>query len=115
MTDPISSYESSKPAQDYPLSIMSIISLTMGILGFTLLPFFGSIIAIVTGHLAKKEISDASGRMTGGAFATAGLILGYLAIVLTVLAICMLAGLIGLIILGAINASATIPLISLVL
>ena len=37
-------------------SSLAIISLVAGILGWTLLPFVGSIAAIVTGHMARKEI-----------------------------------------------------------
>ncbi len=36
-------------------STLAIISLVAGILGWTLLPFLGSLVAIVTGHLARKE------------------------------------------------------------
>jgi hypothetical protein len=37
----------------------------------------GGIIAVVTGHLAKKEIRQSEGLLGGDGVATAGLILGY--------------------------------------
>jgi hypothetical protein len=51
------------------------------IAGWTVLPFLGSIVAIITGHMAKGEISRSGGTVTGGGMATFGLILGYLAVV----------------------------------
>jgi hypothetical protein len=33
----------------------------MGIIGWVLLPLVGSIIAVITGHMAKKEIRESQG------------------------------------------------------
>lgn len=49
----------------------------MGILGWTLVPIVGAIIAVITGHMAKKEVRDSSGLLSGDGMATAGLVLGY--------------------------------------
>lgn len=46
------------------------------------------IAAIITGHLAKKEIRESGGMIKGAGMATAGLILGYIQIALIVLSIC---------------------------
>ncbi|MDI6770487.1 MAG: DUF4190 domain-containing protein [Anaerolineales bacterium] len=62
-------------------STMALVSLIAGIAGWTVLPFLGSIVAIITGHMAKSEISKSGGAVTGGGMATFGLILGYLAVV----------------------------------
>ena len=56
-------------------SPMAIISLVAGILGWTLLPLLGSIVAVVTGHMARGEIRRAPERLEGDGLATAGLIL----------------------------------------
>ncbi len=61
-------------------SAMAIISLVSGILGWTLLPFLGSIVAVITGHMARGEIRRAPDRLEGDGLAIAGLILGYAAI-----------------------------------
>ena len=37
-------------------STLALISMISGIVGWTILPFIGSIVAVITGHLAKKEI-----------------------------------------------------------
>lgn len=66
---------------------MAIISLIAGILGWTLLPFLGSIVAVVTGHLARGEIRRAPDRLEGDGLALAGLILGYAAIAMAVLVV----------------------------
>ncbi len=49
----------------------------MGVLGWSLVPIVGGIIAIITGHMAKKEIHQSDGLLGGDGIATAGLILGY--------------------------------------
>jgi len=63
-------------------STMALVSLIAGIAGVTILPFLGSIIAIITGHMAKSEINRYAGTVTGGGMATIGLILGYVAVAL---------------------------------
>ena len=49
----------------------------MGIVSWVLLPVVGGIIAVNTGHLAKKEIRQSDGLLSGDSLATAGLVLGY--------------------------------------
>ena len=66
-------------------SSLAIASLVTGILGWTLVPVFGAIAAIITGHLAQKEIKESQGKLTGNSMATAGLILGYIAFGIAVL------------------------------
>lgn len=58
-------------------SSLAIVSLIAGIVGWTILPFIGSIVAVITGHMAKKEIRESGGTMSGDGMALAGLILGY--------------------------------------
>jgi hypothetical protein len=65
-----------------PTSTLSLASLMMGILGWIFLPVVGGIIAIITGHLAKKEIRQSEGLLGGDGLATAGLVLGYANLVL---------------------------------
>lgn len=49
----------------------------MGIVGWVLIPIVGGIIAVITGHMAKKEIRESRGLLGGDGLATAGLVLGY--------------------------------------
>jgi hypothetical protein len=69
-------------------STMAIISLIGGIAGLSVLPVLASIVAVITGHMAKGEIRNSGGMVTGDGLATAGLILGYIGLGLTVLGIC---------------------------
>lgn len=67
-------------------STLAVVSLVAGILGWTLLPFLGSLVAIVTGHMARKEIRQ-NPALDGDAMATIGLVLGWVAVIGTLLAI----------------------------
>ncbi len=68
-------------------STLAIVSLVSGILGWTLLPFLGSIAAIITGHLARSEIRAHPERLEGDGLALAGLVMGWLSVALWVLGI----------------------------
>ncbi len=67
-------------------STLAIVSLIAGLLGWTALPFIGSLVAIITGHMARKEIRLAPDRLEGDGYAVAGLILGWLMVASAVLA-----------------------------
>lgn len=79
-TESTPTYSASTPKT----STLAIISLVAGIAGWTVLPLIGSIVAIITGHMAKSEIREQAGQLTGDGLATAGLVLGYLSIALGV-------------------------------
>lgn len=78
-----------------PTSPLAIASLVSGILGWTLLPLLGSIVAVVTGHMARAEIRRAGGRLSGDGLAIAGLVLGWLALAMAVVGVAMLLVLFG--------------------
>ena len=40
----------------------------------------GSLLAVIFGHIARTEIKNSKGRLTGGGLALAGLIIGYLSL-----------------------------------
>jgi hypothetical protein len=71
-------------------------------LGFTVFPFIASIVAIWTGYEARKETRSVPPRASGDGMATAGIIMGWIQIGLTVVGVCcaavyfiFIAGLIG--------------------
>ena len=68
-------------------SAMAVVSLIMGILGWTALPFIGSIAAIVTGHLTRAEIRRRPLELEGDGMALAGLILGWIIVIGSLLAL----------------------------
>ncbi len=46
-------------------STMAVVSLVAGILGLSLLPFIGSIVAVITGPIAKRDIAASGGAANG--------------------------------------------------
>ena len=68
-------------------SSLAIASLVSGILGWTLLPFIGTIVAIITGHMARSEIRASQGQLDGDGLAIAGLVLGWVSALLVVVGI----------------------------
>jgi len=74
------------PAPEAPrTSALALASLATGISAYFLFPIAGAIAAVITGFLAQNEIRASHGRLTGSAFATAGLVLGWLQIGLVIL------------------------------
>lgn len=67
-------------------STLAVVSLVAGILGWTLLPFLGSLVAIVTGHMARKEIRQ-NPALDGDSMAIIGLVLGWVVVIGAVLAL----------------------------
>lgn len=68
---------------------MAIASLVMGIAGWTLLPVLGSILAIFFGYAARNEIRRRPGELGGEGMAVAGLVLGWLMVGITIVALCL--------------------------
>jgi hypothetical protein len=85
---------------------MAIVSLVSGLLAWFMAPVLGSIVAVITGHMARKQIRESGGLESGDGMAVAGLALGYvslaLAIVGAVIGLLVLLGVLGLGFLGAI-------------
>lgn len=73
----------------------AIASLVCGILGWTVLPFIGSVLAIILGHMALGEIKRSGGVMGGKGMATVGLVLGYSAVVLSLLGVALAVSVFG--------------------
>ena len=68
---------------------LAIASLVLGICGWTILPLVGSILAIITGYMARKEIRENPDGLAGDGMALAGLVLGWVSIGLGVLLLCL--------------------------
>lgn len=81
-------YSSPQQPGDRPTSTMSIVSLVAGITGLTIFPFIGSIVAVITGPMAKKEIQQSMGALGGEGLATAGVVTGWIGIALGVIGCC---------------------------
>lgn len=60
-------------------------SLMLGVIGVTGVPFVASIVAIILGHMARHEIVETG--QEGKGLATTGIILGWIGVVLAVIAV----------------------------
>lgn len=69
-------------------STLALLSMIFGISAYVILPGIGAIAAVILGHMGKSEIKKSAGMLKGNGMATAGLILGYVQIGLTVLSLC---------------------------
>ena len=73
----------------------AVASLVLGILGWTLLPFLGSVGAVIFGHMARSQIRRAAGVQDGDGLAVAGLVLGWLSLALVVVGVFILFAFLG--------------------
>ena len=71
-------------------SSLAIASLVSGILGWTLMPVIGTIVAIITGHMARAEIRRSAGTLDGDGMAIGGLVLGWVSALLWVVGIAVI-------------------------
>ncbi|SDU19559.1 DUF4190 domain-containing protein [Halopseudomonas salegens] len=69
-------------AEQPTTSSLAVVSLVAGIVG---LFFFGSLVAVICGHIARSQIRQSQGKLTGDGLAIGGLIMGYFALILSVL------------------------------
>lgn len=74
-----------------PRSGLAVTSLVFGILAWTVLPVVGALIAIVTGHMGLSEVRTEGGRLRGRPQAKAGLILGYLQLLIAAISVALVA------------------------
>lgn len=64
---------------------LAVVALISGIAGYVVIPFIGHLVAVITGHMAKKQILQTGEQ--GSGMATAGLVLGYIGLALSVVGI----------------------------
>src|SRR5437867_11371154 len=72
----------------------AIWSLVLAVLSFTCGWLFTAIPAVICGHIARSKIRKSGGALGGKGIATAGLILGYIALVLGIMGIPLLVSMI---------------------
>ena len=71
-----------------PSSTLAIVSLISAILGFTFAPIVGTIVALITGYMARNETRSTPPKASGDGLATAGIIMGWIQVALRVIGIC---------------------------
>jgi hypothetical protein len=72
---------------------LAIAALVLGVGGLTLLPLIGSIAAIIVGYMARSDIRKRPSEVTGDGLALAGIIMGWIAVGISVLGLLAGAGL----------------------
>jgi hypothetical protein len=83
-----------KPAAPaVPTSGLAVASLVLAVGGLTILPLIGSIVAIILGYMARNDIRRRPGEVSGDGIATAGIVLGWIAVGLSVLGLLLFGGL----------------------
>jgi hypothetical protein len=81
---PYPPYGSGYPPPGQATESLSVWSLVLGIASFVVCPVVGGIAAIITGSKGKKAIRNAGGVKTGSGMATAGQLLGWANIALSI-------------------------------
>lgn len=78
------------PAQPYPerTNALAVTSLIAGIIGWCALPLFAGVVAVVLGHIARRQIRRTGEQ--GSGLALGGIVLGYLNIVFCVLMVILM-------------------------
>jgi len=66
---------------------LAIAALVMGIGGLTILPLVGSVLAIIFGYMARRDIRQRPGELTGEGMAMAGIVMGWIAVGLAILGV----------------------------
>jgi Domain of unknown function (DUF4190) len=71
-----------------PTHSLAVVSLVAGILGVTVVWGLGSLVAVITGTMALREIGARPAEMGGAGTARAGVILGWIGLALLAVVIC---------------------------
>ena len=82
-------------------NVLAIVALVAGVAGLTVIPFVSSIVAVVTGHMARKELRRTGEQ--GDGLALAGLITGYIGIGLGVLVAVLVLAFFGIVVAAGMN------------
>ncbi|MFC2015309.1 DUF4190 domain-containing protein [Chloroflexota bacterium] len=72
---------------------LAIASLVLGICGLTILPLIASILAIILGYMARRDIRQRPDEVTGEGMAMAGIVMGWIAVGLAVAGLLLFGGL----------------------
>ena len=81
---------------DVPTSGMAITSLILSIAGLTVVPVIGSVLALILGYMAQRDIRQRPTETSGEGLAKAGIVMGWIGVVLGVLVVCGIIAAFGL-------------------
>jgi len=83
------SYYAPPAAPQQQNNTMALISLIASILGVTFVPTVGSIVGLILGYMARKQIRESGGVQGGEGMAKAGIIIGWIGVALALVGICI--------------------------
>ena len=72
------------------LAIISLVVSLLGVFATFIIPFVAQIAAIICGHIARSQIMQSRGSQTGSGMALAGLIISYVMLIFSVIAVVFL-------------------------
>jgi hypothetical protein len=78
-----------------PTSGLAIASLVTGIGGLFLLPLIGSILAVIFGYMARREIRQRPDEISGDGLALAGIVIGWIGVGLALIGLLIAGGVFG--------------------
>jgi hypothetical protein len=92
------SYQQISPENLKRTSVMAMVSLAASIAGVSIFPIIGSIVGIVTGNMAKKEIRGSNGTIVGENLAQIGIVISWVSLAIEGIGLCcaVVAALFGL-------------------
>jgi hypothetical protein len=68
-------------------STLAVVSFVAGIAAWFAVPLLAAIAAVITGHMARREIRQSAGRLDGDWMAVIGLVLGYAQLIIVALVV----------------------------
>lgn len=83
------------PAPSSHVSGLAVASLVLGVGGLALLPLLGSILAIILGYMARRNIRQHPDEIAGDGIALAGIVTGWIGVTLALLGLIAGGALIG--------------------
>ena len=72
------------------LAVISLVLSLLGVFSTFIIPFVAQIAAIICGHIARSQIMQSRGSQTGSGMALAGLIISYVMLIFSVIAVVFL-------------------------
>ena len=92
------------PAPSLPTSGLAVASLVLGVGGLVVLPLIGSILAIIFGYMARRDIRQRPEQISGDGVALAGIVTGWIGVALALLGLVAGGALLGCGLCGALGS-----------
>jgi uncharacterized membrane protein len=92
------------PAPSMPTSGLAVASLVLGVGGLVVLPLIGSILAIIFGYMARRDIRQRPDQISGDGVALAGIVTGWIGIAFALLGLVALGAVLGCGMCGALGS-----------